>query len=51
MANKQEVIAVIGAGGIGVAIARRQGFGKVVLLADFNTSTLNAAARTMREAG
>ena len=29
------VVVVIGAGGIGVAIARRLGFGKTVFLADF----------------
>jgi phosphoglycerate dehydrogenase-like enzyme len=32
----KDVIVVIGAGGIGQAIARRQGFGKTVLLADWN---------------
>jgi hypothetical protein len=31
-----DVIVVIGSGGIGIAIARRQAFGKLVLLADFN---------------
>ncbi len=31
-----EVVVVIGAGGIGMAIARHQGFGKHILLADFN---------------
>jgi NAD(P)-dependent dehydrogenase (short-subunit alcohol dehydrogenase family) len=35
---------VIGAGGIGVAIARRQGFGKTILLADWNAETLAKAA-------
>lgn len=47
----KEVIVIIGAGGIGVAIARRQGFGRTVLLADFNEQILNSAAQTMREAG
>jgi len=45
-----DVIVVIGAGGIGVAIARRQGFGKTVLLADFNDKVLSAAADEMRTA-
>lgn len=48
--SKKEVVVVIGAGGIGVAIARRQGFGKTVLLADFNEQTLAAAAEDMRNA-
>ena len=46
-----DVILVIGSGGIGLAIARRQGFGKTVLLADFNESVLDAAATAMRETG
>ncbi|RUN78307.1 SDR family oxidoreductase [Sphingomonas sp. TF3] len=48
MAN--DVVVIIGAGGIGLAIARRQGFGKTVLLADFNEATLGAAADAMRAA-
>ncbi|KWF32959.1 short-chain dehydrogenase [Burkholderia diffusa] len=47
----KEVVVIVGAGGIGVAIARRQGFGRTVLLADFNEQTLNAAAQGMRDAG
>jgi NAD(P)-dependent dehydrogenase (short-subunit alcohol dehydrogenase family) len=46
-----EVIVVIGVGGIGLAIARRQGFGKKVLLADFNEATLVAAADRLKVAG
>ncbi len=45
-----EVVVIIGAGGIGLAIARRQGFGKTVLLADFNEKTLAAAATSLQEA-
>jgi len=45
-----DVIVVIGAGGIGTAIARRQRFGKTVLLADFNDKVLKAAAEEMRTA-
>ncbi|MBZ9764241.1 SDR family oxidoreductase [Mesorhizobium sp. CA8] len=40
----RDVIVVIGAGGIGQAIARRQGFGKTILLADWNEETLAKAA-------
>lgn len=47
---RDDVVVVIGAGGIGVAIARRQGFGKTVLLADFNEKTLQAAADDLRGA-
>ena len=39
-----EVLVVIGVGGMGQAIARRQGTGRKVVLADFNTETLDAAA-------
>jgi len=46
-----EVIVIIGAGGIGIAIARRQGFGRIVLLADFNSETLAKAAQAMRDSG
>ena len=48
MAN--DVIVVIGSGGIGLAIAKRQGFGKTVLLADLDEKILEAAARGMRDA-
>ena len=47
---RNDVIVVIGAGGIGMAIARRQGFGKTILLADFNDKVLSAAADDLRTA-
>lgn len=47
----KEVIVVIGAGGIGIAIARRQGFGRTVLLADSDEKTLVSATQSMRDAG
>lgn len=46
----KEVVVVIGAGGIGQAIARRQGFGKTVLLADANEQTLAKASAEMSNA-
>jgi NADP-dependent 3-hydroxy acid dehydrogenase YdfG len=49
--KNQEVLVVIGAGGIGEAIARRQGPGKSVLLADFNEETLESAANALRSLG
>ncbi|HVX22200.1 MAG TPA: SDR family oxidoreductase [Acidimicrobiales bacterium] len=48
---RQEVLVVIGVGGMGQAIARRQGSGRVVLLADLDAGTLEAAAGTLREEG
>jgi NAD(P)-dependent dehydrogenase (short-subunit alcohol dehydrogenase family) len=48
---RQDVLVVIGSGGIGAAIARRQGSGKLVLLADFNEATLAAAAAALTGAG
>jgi NAD(P)-dependent dehydrogenase (short-subunit alcohol dehydrogenase family) len=47
---KTEVVVVIGAGGIGMAIARRQGFGRHILLADFNEKLLEAAAKELEVA-
>ncbi|WP_428333395.1 SDR family oxidoreductase [Novosphingobium sp.] len=46
----KDVIVVIGAGGIGIAIARRQGLGKTVLLADVSEKNLQAAAEDMKAA-
>ena len=45
-----KVIVVIGAGGIGLAIARRQGFGKLIVLADLNESVLASAAESLEAA-
>jgi NAD(P)-dependent dehydrogenase (short-subunit alcohol dehydrogenase family) len=47
---KSDVVVVIGAGGIGQAIARRQGFGKTVLLADHSNDVLDEAAATLAHA-
>ena len=44
----QDVVVIIGAGGIGLAIARRQGVGRTVLLADVNPATLASAAEVLR---
>lgn len=48
--NKQ-VVVVIGAGGIGQAIGRRQGSGRTVLLADRNENLLAAAAEALEAGG
>ena len=47
---KADVVVVIGAGGIGMAIARRQGFGKHILLADFNETLLAVAVEELEVA-
>jgi NAD(P)-dependent dehydrogenase (short-subunit alcohol dehydrogenase family) len=47
----REVVAIIGAGGIGQAIARRQGCGRTLLLADNNAEVLAGAAAALGEAG
>jgi NAD(P)-dependent dehydrogenase (short-subunit alcohol dehydrogenase family) len=46
-----EVLVVVGGGGMGQAIARRQGPGKTVLLADFNEDTLQAAGDILKTDG
>ena len=46
----KQVIVILGAGGIGLAIARRQGFGRHILLADFNETLLATAASDLRVA-
>ena len=46
-----EIVVLIGTGGIGQAIARRQGSGRTVLLADLNPTTLAAAAEALEAAG
>lgn len=45
----RDVIVIIGAGGIGLAIARRQGVGKMILLADIDPDIVSAAATDLRE--
>jgi NAD(P)-dependent dehydrogenase (short-subunit alcohol dehydrogenase family) len=51
VSGSQQVFVVIGVGGMGKAIARRAGSGKTVLLADFNETTLHAAATELRADG
>jgi NAD(P)-dependent dehydrogenase (short-subunit alcohol dehydrogenase family) len=48
---EKNVLVVIGVGGMGLAIARRVGSGAKVLLADFNETTLTAAAQQLRVEG
>lgn len=46
-----EVLVVVGVGGMGQAIARRQGSGKTVLLADSNQETLASVSQAMTRDG
>ena len=46
-----QVVVVIGAGSIGVAIARRISAGKHILLADLRQETADAQARVLKDAG
>ncbi|MGO3423940.1 MAG: SDR family oxidoreductase [Pseudoalteromonas distincta] len=48
---QKQVLVIIGAGGIGIAIARRSGFGKKILLSDVNKDVLNGAYEEMIQAG
>jgi NAD(P)-dependent dehydrogenase (short-subunit alcohol dehydrogenase family) len=52
MTNREtQVIVLIGAGSIGLAIARRVGTGKHILIADLNLENNQVAAKTLSEAG
>lgn len=46
-----EVVVVIGVGGMGEAIARRQGSGRHLVVADFNTETLDKVEAELRGDG
>ncbi|AXG81239.1 SDR family oxidoreductase [Streptomyces paludis] len=48
---QKDIAVIIGVGGMGQAIARRVGSGRKVLLADFNETTLRAAADLLRGEG
>lgn len=48
---KANVLVVIGVGGIGMAIAKREGAGKIILLADINESNLAKAAQDLSGTG
>src|SRR5580704_6574322 len=46
-----EVLVIIGAGGMGVSVARRVGAGRTIVLADINAAGLNAAADALTDDG
>jgi NAD(P)-dependent dehydrogenase (short-subunit alcohol dehydrogenase family) len=50
-AISSEVLVIIGAGGVGLSVARRVGAGRVILLADVNRAGLEAAAAALSNDG
>ena len=48
---KKDVVVLLGAGQIGMAIIRRVGYGKHVVIADLNLDYANEAAKTLYNAG
>ncbi|RXZ49359.1 SDR family oxidoreductase [Agromyces fucosus] len=50
-AGKRDVLVVIGVGGMGEAIARRQGTGRTVVLADFSEAALERVGGALRGDG
>lgn len=49
--EEKDVVVLVGAGSIGQAIARRVGAGKHIVLADLHQENLDAAAKTLSDAG
>ncbi|WP_309708969.1 SDR family oxidoreductase [Pseudolysinimonas sp.] len=49
--HHREVVVVIGVGGMGQTIARRQGSGKRLVLADFSQGALDFASESLRDEG
>ena len=48
---KKEVMILTGAGQIGMAIARRMGYGKKIIVGDLNPESTEAVCRILNEAG
>lgn len=51
MENKKDVILLTGAGQIGMAIARRIGYGKKIIIGDKKLENANTISKIMNEAG
>lgn len=49
--NKKDVMILVGAGQIGMAIARRMGYGKKIVIGDKKIENANAVAKIMNDAG
>ena len=48
---KKEIMILTGAGQIGMAIARRMGYGKKIVVGDLNPESTEAVCRILNEAG
>lgn len=51
MSTKNDIVVLTGAGQIGMAIARRIGYGKKIIVSDWNLDNANNIAKIMKEAG
>jgi NAD(P)-dependent dehydrogenase (short-subunit alcohol dehydrogenase family) len=51
MSSNKDVMVLTGAGQIGMAIARRMGYGKKIVIGDKSKANADAVAKTMNEAG
>lgn len=51
MNTRKDIIVLIGAGQLGMAIARRMGYGNKIFVADWKLESANTIARIMKEAG
>ena len=51
MPSNNEVLVIIGVGGMGMSIARRVGAGRTIVLADINAASLDAAASVLTDDG
>ena len=51
MNTRKDIIVLIGAGQLGMAIARRMGYGNKIFVADWKLENANTIARIMKEAG
>lgn len=51
MSTKRDVVVLTGAGQLGMAIVRRMGQGKKIIVADWKIENANAIAKTLTEAG
>lgn len=51
MNTRKDILVLVGAGQIGMAIARRMGHGRKIFVADWKHENANSATRIMKEAG